>query len=115
MADGNNVGLISGADITKGSLLFNMVNCNDGKIVRFDDGISDGTADGGDDGDAVGFDGSTVGCVSYGRVDGVDNGDGVGVIYGNVAVGRMRREWFVRQTGFDFDAEGSDGLNSDEG
>ena len=115
MADGNDVGLISGADITKGSLLFNMVNCNDGKIVRFDDGISDGTADGGDDGDAVGFDGSTAVCVSCGRVDGVDDGDRVGVIDGNVAVGRMRREWFVRQTGFDFDAEGSDGLNSDEG
>ena len=115
MTDGNEVGLIRGADITKGSLLFNMVNCNDGKIVRFDDGISDGTADGGDDGDAVGFDGSTAVCVSCGRVDGVDDGDRVGVIDGNVAVGRMRREWFARQTGFDFDAEGSDGVNADEG
>ena len=115
MTDGNEVGLIRGADITKGSLLFNMVNCNDGKIDRFDDGILDGTADDGDDSDAVGLDGSNAVCISYGRVDSVDDGDRVGLIDGNVAVGRMRREWFVRQTGFDFDAEGSDGLNSDEG
>lgn len=60
MVGGNDIRLVYGTYTNNVSLLFNMVHYNDDTVVRFDDGISGGTADGGDDSDVIVSDGSTV-------------------------------------------------------